>query len=477
MDQYSGDVRDTAPGQPVTYTIHLEQLNTESGGGGKRKFFLPKVPLKFLGVFLGFGAVIVLAFVGVRFFLEKKDTSKVPIVLNYWGFEEDEEGILSVASEYTKQTGVSIEFVKQSRQDYRERLQNFLAKGTGPDIFTFHNSWVLMFDGMLSSLPTDVMAIQDYRNSFYPIFSSSLQIDGNIVGIPLKYDGLGLFVDEDFFNTESKSLPQTWDELRTLAADSLKLDGDRRIERAGVPIGITQNVDHWQEILSLMMTQNGADLANPVGDLASNALSYFTVFAKEDGVWDDTLPSSTETFVMGRVPLYFGTSRRIADFKRMNPNLNFRVVPVPQLPKATPTQPNINWASYWAEGVATTSKNKTEAWKFLRFLSTQESLVKMSETAQKNNGIGFVYSRPNMNSTLLEDKYLGGFVQGADSARTWYMASFTSDGMTGINTRLSEQYSQAINKILNGSTAEDILVDLASGVKQVLSSYNSSTKK
>jgi len=37
---------------------------------------------------------------------------------------------------------------------------------------------------------------------------------------------------------------------------------------------------------------------------------------------------------------------------------------------------NIHWATYWAEAVNSQSKHQKEAWKFLEFLASKESLEK-----------------------------------------------------------------------------------------------------
>ena len=116
---------------------------------------------------------------------------------------------------------------------------------------------------------------------------------------------------------------------------------------------------------------NGADLRNPTNKLAADALLFYTLTSRSDRVWDETLPNSTQAFASEKVAMYFAPSWRINDLKAINPNLDFGVLPVPQLPNST-----ITWASYWVEGVSASSENQQAAWQFLKFISQKESLEK-----------------------------------------------------------------------------------------------------
>ena len=268
--------------------------------------------------------------------------------LVWWGLWEDESVVGPLIAEYQEANPkVKIQYVKQSQQDYRERLTNALAKGEGPDIFRFHNSWVPMLKNDLDFVPASVLGAGDYAQTFYPVASSDMTSGTGLVGIPLGYDALTLFINEDIFSQAGKTPPATWDDLRQTALALTIKDEQGTITQAGVALGRTENVDHWQEILGLMMLQNGVDLATPTGKLAEDALTFYTVFASVDGVWDASLPPSTTAFAAGKVAMYFGPSWRAFEIRQQNPNLKFRTVPVPQLPKASATEADVTYATYW----------------------------------------------------------------------------------------------------------------------------------
>ncbi|HJX45631.1 MAG TPA: extracellular solute-binding protein [Patescibacteria group bacterium] len=418
--------------------------------------------------------ILLIVLVGVYFLAKNllpglKKSGEISIT--WWGLWEDESVVDSLIKEYQgKNPNVSVKYVRQSPQDYRERLTNALAKGNGPDIFRFHNTWIPMFANELDNVPSSFIGAAEYAQLYYPVISSDMASGTGMVGVPLGYDALTLYINEDIFTSEGVNPPSTWNELRETAKKLTKVENGI-ITRAGVAMGRTENVDHWPEILGLMMIQNGASLTKPTGKLAEDALTFYTVFSNVDGVWDATLPPSTIAFASGNLAMYFGSSWRAFDFKAKNPNLKFKTVPLPQLPKDNPNEQDVSYATYWAEGVWARSPNKKYAWDFLKFVSSKESLEKMYQVASSGRGFGEAYPRKDMADTLKDHPVLGSIIKLAPDAQSWYLASRTFDGPTGINSQINKYFEDAINAVNSGKTAKSALETTAQGVTQVLSQY------
>ena len=417
----------------------------------------------------------ILMLIGV-FFLGKKllgnKTSKKEVEIIYWGLWEDKNIIGPLISEYeAKNPGITIKYVLQSHQDYRERLVSAMTKDTAPDIFRFHNSWTPMLKKELDYLPASVMSASEFAQTFYPVAISDLTSETGIVGIPLEYDAISLFINEDIFSAAGKTPPKTWDELRSVARELTVKDENGIITQAGVALGRVENVDHWQEILALMMLQNGVNLSNPTGKLAEDALTFFTIFSSVDGVWDQTLAPSTTEFAAGKLAMYFAPSWRIFEILQQNPNLKVRAISIPQLPKSSSSDSGISYASYWAEGVWSKSQNKLVAWDFLKFLSTKESLQKLYQNASKVRLFGEPYPRVDMANLLANDPIVGVIISDAPNAQSWYLHSRTWDGPTGINTLLSKYFEDGVTAVNGGETSKDALETVSAGVHQVLTQY------
>lgn len=400
-------------------------------------------------------------------------TSKSTGTVTWWGLWEDPAIIQPLIDEYESQhAGVKINYIKQSPQDYRERVTSALAKGEGPDIFAFHNSWVPMFRTSLDSLPASVMNPADYAKTFFPIASADLTSGSSILGIPLEYDGLMLYVNSDIFEKAGKTPPATWDDFRSVAKSLTVKDDQGVITQAGAAMGRTENVDHWPEILALLMLQNGVDLSNPVGKTAEDALTFFTIFTTNDGVWDGAQPSSSQAFAAGKLAMLLAPSWRAFDIIQQNPTLKFKTFPVPQLPKDNPNQPDITYATYWVQGVSANSGNKLLAWEFLKYMSTKETLTKFYQNAGKFRNFGEPYPRLDMVDLIQDHPLAGAAILQAPGAESWYLQSRTFDGPTGINSLMMSYFADGVNEMVSGTApVENILRTISSGVGQVLTQY------
>lgn len=437
---------------------------------------LPPQPKKqFPKILIILGAILLLLAVGLAVLkltgvLGGKSKSQN---ITWWGLWEDTSVVQPLITEYeASHPGLTITYVAQSKEDYRERLTNSLNKGNGPDIFTFHNTWVPMFKSYLDALPSSVMTAADYSKNFYPVMTSDLSYGNSIIGIPLGYDALTLYINQDIFDKAGKTPPTTWDELRSLAKELTIKDEKGMVIQSGVALGRTENVDHWQEILALLMIQNGVDLTNPTGKNAEDALTFYTLFSSIDGVWNTTLPTSTQAFAAGKLAMYIGPSWRTFNIQEQNPKLKFKTVPIPQLPKTNPTDIDITYATYWAQGVSTKSPNKSMAWDFLNFLSSSDSLQKLYKNESSVRTFGEPYPRTDMASLLKSHSIIGSIITQAPGARSWYLASRTFDGTTGINSQMSGYFADAINAVTEGDkTATEALETVSAGVTQVLKQY------
>lgn len=428
--------------------------------------------------------LLVIAVLAVTFFVVRKILSlskkSEPATLTYWGLWESKSIIEPLITEYqTSHPDVKIDYVFQSPREYRERLQNALSQGRGPDIFRLHNSWVPMFKSDLSPIPATAYSASSFESTFYPV-ARDLRVGNQYVAIPLEIDGLAMYINDDLFNQAGATPPVSWDDLRQTAialctsdAEDGKCRPGNKILLAGAALGTADNIDHWQDILAVLMLQNNVNLNSPTGKPAEDALDYYSLFTRTDHVWDSTLPNSTTAFATGKVAIYFAPSWRVFDIQAINPNLKFSVHSVPQLPLdiSRGEQP-VTWASYWAEGVNAKSTNTKQAWEFLTFLSSQDSLQKLYQSAAASGrAFGEPYSRVNMADSLKTAPYVGPYISQAPYARSWYIASSTFDGPTGINSLLTNYFADAVNSINQGRSSSEAIKTLNAGINQVLSRY------
>jgi ABC-type glycerol-3-phosphate transport system substrate-binding protein len=323
---------------------------------------------------------------------------------------------------------------------------------------------------------------------YYDVYKSDLKVGSQYFGIPLMYDGLALFYNKDLVNAAADvQLPKSWWDLETAATKmTVRDEATGEVKVAGAAMGLVDNVDHWSDIVGLMLKQSGVDLL--VDDEANNkkikdVLTFYTLFRTKDKVWDESLPSSTELFAKGKLAFYFGPSWRVFNIEDMKiPGLNYEITTVPQLPTlegATNSQSlakdseltNIHWASYWVEGVNPQSKNQAEAWKFLEYLSAKENLEKLYTAAAQIRAFGEIYPRKSMAESVGTNLKIKPFVTTANDASSGYLSSRTWDD--GLNDNMIKYFGDAINSMVSkNQTVDQVMPSLRSGIEQLKARYN-----
>ncbi len=446
--------------------IPQESTPPPAGGPPARGSSFLKRFIKILLIFLvlagvGFGITYVLGMT----------TAAKEVTITYWGLWEDGPVIQTAITDFqTANPKIKVQYVKQSPRQYRERLQAAITRGEGPDAFQFHNTWVPMLRSELSPAPATFMTFAEFGTTFYPVAASDLVGGQSIYGAPLMFDGLGLYYNEDLLTTAGVKPPTTWPELLE-AVPSLTVKTDTQIMQSAIALGTTGNVENFSDIVGLMLMQNGARPATPTGKEAEDTLMFYRKFANPTDpvyTWNETMDNSIYAFAMGKVAMIIAPSWRAFDVKQINANLHFKIAPVPQLPGNT-----VNWASYWVAGVSAKSKSQAAAWTFLKYLTGRTAMTKLYAEESKTRLFGEPYARVDLASTLSGDPYVGGYIQGAPTAKSFPLASRTFDN--GINDKLIQYMTDAVNAVGQGTAPTSALQTAASGFSQVLTSYGITT--
>ncbi len=407
---------------------------------------------------------------GPQINLFNKPKPEGPIQLTFWGLWEDDNLIKPVILEYQKQhPGVTINYERKSSNNYRTRVKTQIEAEGGPDVIMIHNSWLGMFAADLLAAPSDIWSLPEYRSTFYPVAVDAFVKGASIYAAPLGIDGLGLFYNEDLLNAVSGKVPKNWQEFIETATKMTVRDANG-IKTAGVAIGTTANVDNWSDILGLLLIQQqpGVDFSNLATAQAAEVLRFYTSFITDPRrkVWDASLPKSTDMFAQGRLGFYLAPSWRAHEIRVANPNLKFKIAPVPQLPGAIK---QVGWASFWGQAVSAKSKNPKEAWKFVKYLTSAEAEKLMYQEAAKVRLFGEPYSRVDLAGELINDPLTGAIVTQGPSYKFWYLSSNTFD--LGINDEMIKYFEDGVNATLQGGDPQTLLKTVDAGVKQILDKY------
>jgi ABC-type glycerol-3-phosphate transport system substrate-binding protein len=319
--------------------------------------------------------------------------------INVWGLWEDVQVMDALINKYKeKNPSASVVYDNRSIQksdQYRDTLYTRLSQEGAAgsdvgDVVVIHESWVPKMKAYLSPAPGSFMDAKTYTSSFYPSATENAVLDGKIYAYPVYYDGLALVYNKKHFaEIDQETPPTAWEEFRRLALKLTQKDQSGNLVRGGAAIGASKNIDFFSDIVGLLLAQAGVSVPSGLTtEDAKDALTFYTNFVNEDGVWDEDMPEASTAFAQEKVSMIFIPSWNLLDIIRVRPDLDIGVAPVPQ---AVPESP-VSWASFWMYAVPEKSKNKDVAWDFIKFLSTEEAQLLMFSTASQYRTYGAPYS-------------------------------------------------------------------------------------
>ncbi len=388
--------------------------------------------------------------------------------LTYWGLWEEKEIFTPLIEQYQqKNPNIKITYQKMSPQDYREKLLTRSKNGQGPDIFRFHNTWLPEIKEVAAPIPSNVMSNNEFEKTFYKIHQKDLKVGDYYYGLPLTIDGLVLICNDNLLKKAGiEKAPATWDELTDQVTKLTVKDKEGKLITAGIALGTASNVEHFPDILGLMLVQNGSNLKKLDQAEASGALESYRKFAEQpQAFWDETMPNSLAAFTEEKVAMIFAPSWEVLTINKANPDIQLKVVPVPTVPGVSP----VSIANYWIEGVSRFSRNQIEAWKFLKFLTEKENLTKLYELESKMKLFGEPYSRVDLAPLLVQNEYIGAVIKQADSFISLPLVSRTYDN--GLNDEIIKYLENAVNSTIQGVAYGEALKTAKLGIDQVFSKY------
>jgi len=452
----------------------------------KSRFFLALVVLLTLPLFSGCGS----------------QNQGYAVTLEIWGTMDDSTIYNDAIAKYKDLNPyvLDIKYRKFSQDTYKQELLDALASGQGPDIFLINNAWLPSFENKLESAPAGLINEQDMNNNFPDVVSADFVDAGSVYAVPLSVDSMQLYYNKDIFNAAGITTPpKNWQEFSNDVQILTKVDSVGNINRAGVAMGTSKNINRAEDVLTLLMLQNGVNLPTKKGMLATvdqgvpdqngnivqagdQALGYYTQFAKVSMLanipnpvysWNSRQSNSIDAFAAGNVAMMFNYSWQGSNIKNKNPKLNFAVAPVPQLNAAKP----FSVANYWGYAVA---KNKSigskqqsadvvpvsnevrthEAWQFLKFLTLKNSGTVTLYNAITKNSKDFSVSfdpaidylkktnQPAARRDIIElqkrDAAIGVFASGNLIAKSWYQVD---------PDNIEKVFADTIDSVVSGDTS------------------------
>lgn len=423
---------------------------------------------------------IVLVVTGV---LKSKPATVSPVTLTVWGTQDDERALATLTEKYRQtRSYVTVQYTKIREEDYLNQLVNAWAQGTGPDIFFAPSNWIGKMSQYAVPMPSNLTvphvivskgllgtttkvttgnrtapSVAALSNTFVETVSDDVVRDGQIWGLPLSMDTIVVYYNKDLTNNAKIFEPAaTWSQLQSqLTANKLtQTDEQGKLVQSGVALGTTNNVAYANDLLALLMMQNGSVMttadkqAHLNDDAGLQALNFYLSFAqprKNNYSWDATQTNARDAFIQGKVAYYFGT---LADRNVIGAtNVNWGVTPMFHIRTTgdndgtTNSERFIDMAKYdvlMVSKSSATAKRSTQAWNYVEFISQPGNVGSYMQLTSRLPAVTSLLAPFENNADLSV------FAKQLLTAKTWYRGT---DGVA-----VDGYLTQLLNAGLEGKT-------------------------
>ncbi len=424
----------------------------------------------------------------------------VPVTITYWTVAAHEDSLRSMANNYkASHPNVTFSIKVIPEEGYDQRLLEAWADGAGPDIFSIPNNSVYKYLNKIEPMPAstnlpyqvitgtvkkeaqwflrnrNLYTLQAFDGAFVPQVANDAIIDNKIYGIPLSFDSLALYTNRDILNNSNIiSVPETWIPFIETVRNMTLRDQDNNIIQSAVAMGRVDNIMYAQDILSLIMMQNGAKMTETNSRNASfdknvttaqgtsfspgqQAAFFYADFAspaKEVYTWNESFPNSREAFMSGQAAMFFGYARDRVFIETEAPSINFEVSAFPQI-DGSPIK--YNFAKYWLEVVNKRSENIEWAWDFVTYITNEDNSERYINAAQLPTA-----HRALLLSQTEQYPNMRVFNKQALTATSWYQ---------GRQPEVAEKLLGEVIEIINSGTRSGIpkiLKSIVSKINQTL---------
>ncbi len=350
-------------------------------------------------------AKLLLAVLGIAFVsaaCNQAPKKPAPYTLTVWGTFETSAQMAPLISAYEKANpSATVIYDLKDYDTYEQELLQAFASGTGPDVYEIHNDWLPKYQQYLQPAPSSVIDIQQLDNSFVPVVANDfVGTDGGIYALPISIDDIALYYNKDILGGAGIATPpKTWAQLQADSKIIAQHDSTGFFTKSGVAMGTTSNINRPEDILYLLMLQNGAvpyrsdhsamtldqSIQTSSGSQffpASGAIQFYTNFANPSSpyyTWNAKSNYDSDAFSDGQLAFMYGYQYEEGILAGEAPNLNYGVTEVPQ---PNLTQNPVYFASYWGFGVSKQSKQGADAWNFINSI-TQGASDSAYSTANK----------------------------------------------------------------------------------------------
>ncbi|WP_332698308.1 ABC transporter substrate-binding protein [Halalkalibacter lacteus] len=297
-----------------------------------------------------------------------------------------------MAKDYEAETGTSVNFVVLPENELRKKVTEDVALGAGQfDIVTIgtydapiwaENGWIESLNPHFDSLSEEERNAYDVEDIFEAL-RSALSYDDELYALPFYGESSMLYYNKEMFETAGIEMPEspTWDEVAELAV---------KVQEANdVPGIIIRGLPGWGEMMAPLGTiinafggswydmDWNAQLSSPE---TKEAVQFYVDLLDEAGQPGATTTGFTEALTLmstGKAAMWYDATVAAgflnSSDSQVAGKIGYAFAP-------SQAKDNNGWLWAWSLAVESASKNKEQAFDFIKWATSQEYIEKVGES-------------------------------------------------------------------------------------------------
>jgi sorbitol/mannitol transport system substrate-binding protein len=302
-----------------------------------------------------------------------------------------------LAPEFTKQTGIKVNFTILSENEIRSKITqdlgfsgqgqyDLVTLGTSDTVTYLDNGWVAELDKLFASMSAADKQAYDLNDVFPPVRDSMSSRTKGLAGLPFYSESTMIMYNKDIFTAKGLTMPRnpTWDEIYDLAVKAKDpANGISGIAFRGLP-GYGENMYLFSVLVYSFGGQYYDMEWNAKFDTPEmrNALQYYKKLIQDAGEPSPTTSGYTECLNLmssGKAAIYYdatvsaGTMANAAD-SQVKGKIGYAISPVQVKEQNTGT------VGGWGMSISAKTKHLAEALKFLTWCTSKDYVRLVGQT-------------------------------------------------------------------------------------------------
>ncbi len=304
------------------------------------------------------------------------------VTISHWQHQSDARAKL-VQEFVDGYDDAAVDFQSIPYESYFQKLGAALEAGNGPCVFQLPANILAEFYGRgeLDPVPDSIMSTDEIESDFTPASIKLLKIDGSYYALPTDVQTMMLFYNDDLFEAAGLDPTQdfaTWDDLVAAAEKLTTFSGDK-MTQAGLDISASPY--QWFYTAPTLAYSDGlvndeSGDVNYDSDPGYQAWDRITSLVTEDHVDDPEFLAEQSKFTIGKAAMTFKEFTFTGVYGLSSDDLHFSVHQAPPITDDAPAQVAI---TSWSYAVSADCADKDAAWKWVAYLTSEDSQRKWIE--------------------------------------------------------------------------------------------------